>query len=238
MRKNIKRRFAKILDSRIGKRAVNLYLLENPQFALDFMQKHNKLFIQDINIQKINKPRNFEDLTWLFSCNKANRGIVRLDFNEAAHLFSLARSVPSARILEIGRFTGGSTILFATAIDETSLITSIDISPKNDEILKSVLKKFELENRVELIVNDANEVDSKEEFYDILFIDGDHSYEAASKDYYHWKNSVKKGGHLLFHDCDGSQPGVSRLCGEIVQNDGAVYKKYAHVGSIIDFMRV
>jgi predicted O-methyltransferase YrrM len=35
---------------------------------------------------------------------------------------------------------------------------------------------------------------------DLLFIDGDHRYEAVRQDFYDWFRHVKVGGHILFHD--------------------------------------
>lgn len=45
---------------------------------------------------------------------------------------------------------------------------------------------------------------------DLLFIDGDHSYEGCSSDLAIWAPKVKTGGLILVHDadCPGSFPGV------------------------------
>ncbi len=43
-----------------------------------------------------------------------------------------------------------------------------------------------------------NEVEKKP--IDLLFIDGDHTYDAVKKDFEDWLPFVKKGGHILFHD--------------------------------------
>lgn len=42
----------------------------------------------------------------------------------------------------------------------------------------------------------------------VIFIDGDHSYEGCKRDIEAWYPKMKKGGVMLFHDCDESSPGV------------------------------
>ncbi len=39
---------------------------------------------------------------------------------------------------------------------------------------------------------------------DLVFIDGDHSYEAAKRDIEMWLPKVKPGGILCGHDCEGA----------------------------------
>lgn len=43
---------------------------------------------------------------------------------------------------------------------------------------------------------------------DVLFIDGDHSYEGCKRDIDAWVPHLKENGVVLFHDCDESSPGV------------------------------
>ena len=62
----------------------------------------------------------------------------------------------------------------------------------------------------------------QEESCTLLFIDADHSYEGALKDYNAYKSKVKPGGHILFHDY-GPWPGVTRLCDEIMESKEAVH---------------
>lgn len=51
---------------------------------------------------------------------------------------------------------------------------------------------------------------------DVLFIDGDHSYEGCKADIEAWYPYVKKGGVMLFHDCDESSPGVVQAVAEFI----------------------
>ena len=63
--------------------------------------------------------RGFEDLAFLFSSNQLNHGVASLQIDEAALLFRLARDIERGPVAEIGRFKGGSTMIFATALPES-----------------------------------------------------------------------------------------------------------------------
>jgi predicted O-methyltransferase YrrM len=218
---------------------------------LFFMRRHPSLVLdalrQQENISFANLPdcpqRNFEDLDWLFVSNSTNKGLILLQFDEAAFLFRLARSKPAAQILEIGRHHGGSVFLFAVASDHDSKVTSIDIAPQNDELLQVALQKSGLAHKVHLLVGNSHDDEAKADFYDLVFVDGDHSYEGAVKDYERWKKSVKPGGHLVFHNAAAARPhtvtmqGPVRLVQEIAARDGDFYSRGAEVGSLALFIR-
>jgi hypothetical protein len=70
--------------------------------------------------------RGFEDLAFMFSSNQLNHGVASLQIDEAALLFRLARDVESGPVAEIGRFKGGSTIVFASALPEGVDLWSYD----------------------------------------------------------------------------------------------------------------
>lgn len=49
---------------------------------------------------------------------------------------------------------------------------------------------------------------------DILFIDGDHSYEGCGADIVAWYPWMNTGGIIFFHDCDITSPGVVQAATE------------------------
>jgi len=51
---------------------------------------------------------------------------------------------------------------------------------------------------------------------DVIFIDGDHSYEGCKADIDNWYPQMAKGGVMLFHDCDATSPGVVQAVQEFV----------------------
>lgn len=54
---------------------------------------------------------------------------------------------------------------------------------------------------------------------DLLFIDGDHSYEGVQKDYLLWALHVRPGGTILFHDYD--HPDVKRFIDDTFKLDNS-----------------
>lgn len=214
-----------------------------PQLALDAL----KLGPSDYDYSFANLPsrpqRNFEDLDWMLVSNSTNKGVLLLEFDEAAFLFRLARSKPAAQILEIGRWHGGSTFLFAVASDPDSIVTSIDIAPKNDELLQGALKKNGLSHKVRLLVGNSHEAEVQPRFYDLVFVDGDHSYKGVARDYQHWKKAIKPGGYLGFHNAARGRAhaevvaGPFRLVQEIAARDSEYYSREPDVGSLALFLR-
>jgi len=55
---------------------------------------------------------------------------------------------------------------------------------------------------------------------DVIFIDGDHTYEGCKADIDNWYSQMAKGGVMCFHDCDESSPGVVKAVEEFVANNG------------------
>lgn len=187
--------------------------------------------------------RNFEDLDWMFESLPINKGLVILEFDEAACLFRLVRSRPAAQILEIGRWRGGSTFLFAVAGDQDSIITSIDIAPSDDESLQAALAKNHLSQKVKLLVGNSQNITLVPDAYDLVFVDGDHSYDGVARDYEHWKRAVKVGGVLAFHNAAKGRTlteachGPLRLMGEISAREAKYYSREPDVGSLALFRR-
>jgi predicted O-methyltransferase YrrM len=192
--------------------------------------------------------RGFEDLAFMFSSNQLNHGVASLQIDEAALLYSLARDVQSGPIAEIGRFKGGSTLVFAAALPDGAELWSYDFhvalrpdmpGAELDAELRGALERFGVAGKVHLLVADSRTADPPPEPLELLFIDGDHSYEGAKADYERWRAFVRPGGHLLFHDAVDTggygnvYPGVARLMGEI----GEGWTRRPGAGSIAHFVK-
>src|SRR3954453_6894877 len=145
----------------------------------------------------------FEDLAFLFSSNQLNHGVASLQFDEAALLYRLARDATSGPFAEIGRFKGGSTIVFATALPDGSELWSYDFhvalrpdmpGPELDAELRAALERYGLDHKVRLIVADSRTADPPPGELALLFVDGDHSYAGAKADFDRWSELVAPGG--------------------------------------------
>jgi len=193
----------------------------------------------------------FEDLAFMFSSNQLNHGVASLQIDEAALLYRLARHADSGPFAEIGRFKGGSTMVFATALPAGVELWSYDLhvalrpdlpGAQLDRELAAALSRYGLEGKVHLVVADSRTVDPPPAPLELLFIDGDHSYEGAKADFERWGAFVRPGGHLLFHDAVDAggygnvYPGVARLVAGIGPASG--WDPQPGAGSIAHFVKL
>lgn len=208
----------------------------------------------DFELEKV--PRGvaaFEDCAFLFWSSVLNNGIARLRFDEAALLFRVVRSFPAPGVVEIGRFFGGSTFLIAAALQGRGSLLSIDFHAPGkmsqdqgalyDRRTQAALERAGLAAPVKLVVADSQSYDTAGLSPDVVFVDGDHSYEGVKRDFQTWSKALKPGGVILLHDAKPETPfgvlpvdqGVARLARE-VEADTA-FTRHAAAGSIIAFQK-
>jgi predicted O-methyltransferase YrrM len=124
---------------------------------------------------------------------------------------------PPRTVLEIGTGRGGTLFLLARAADERALLVSID-APEGDAAFcgRPAYKRRERlyaalgrpEQRIAYIAADSHEEETKArvqatlkgEPLDLLFIDGDHTFEGVEADYRMYAPLVRSGGLVAFHD--------------------------------------
>jgi predicted O-methyltransferase YrrM len=125
--------------------------------------------------------------------------LIRLCPWEVEFLFCLARRA-KAGIVEIGRYYGGSTFLLACA-NATVPIYSIDIAPLSDAALAGYFQQHGVGKNVRLLVGNSQR-DRFEDVqqFDLLFIDGDHSFAGCTADIAAWYGRLQPGGYIVFHD--------------------------------------
>jgi predicted O-methyltransferase YrrM len=129
--------------------------------------------------------------------------------DEFVGMINIARKINPKVTLEIGTFKG-STLLGWSQITRDKVV-SIDLpegySPKKEKFYKSFSR---LSNKPEILPLRSNSqspetLQKVREFIgnapiDILFIDGDHTYNGVKRDYELWSPLVRKGGVIFFHD--------------------------------------
>ena len=156
----------------------------------------------------LERIQGFEDCVWVLSSNVLNHGAARLMVDEAAHVFAVVSAregTPS--VVEIGRCRGGTTLLLAAAGGE---VVSLDIDERvseTDESLMRVLSRIGLQEKVALHISDSSTFPVEGGSVDVLFVDGDHTYDGISRDVAHWFPALRDGGIVLFHDARHVEPG-------------------------------
>ena len=109
--------------------------------------------------------------------------------------------------VEIGAFAGGSASLMSQHPFPTNCF-SIDIGqPIPPEIAKRNVATFKTDNNTWEYIqgssynpNTVKLLKNKISTIDILFIDGDHSFNAVIKDFESYKNMVSPNGYVIFDD--------------------------------------
>jgi predicted O-methyltransferase YrrM len=165
-------------------------------------------------------------------------------------LYSLARNAQTGPFAEIGRFKGGSTFVFASALPEGIELWSYDLHvalgpgpagrAARRRAADAALERYGLAHKVHLLVADSRKVEPPGPL-ELLFIDGDHTYEGAKADFDRWGEFVGPHGHLLFHDAvdaggyGNAYPGIVRLLGEVEAN--AAWQRRPGAGSIAHFVK-
>jgi predicted O-methyltransferase YrrM len=123
---------------------------------------------------------------------------------EQGLLASFARLVPpDGLIVEIGSEHGMSASIFRLHSDDSVFIDCIEIDEKSD-FLDNIRKAGIDAKRINWYCGDSKKVkiskNALENGIDLLFVDGDHSYEGAKEDLKRWSPYVKKTGIILIHD--------------------------------------
>ncbi|MCI0377859.1 MAG: class I SAM-dependent methyltransferase [Gemmataceae bacterium] len=170
---------------------------------------------------------------------------------EAYALFLLAAQGPGlGEIVEIGSYLGRSTAWLAAGSKTAGRekVTAVDHfkgSPEHQagqqfesKILleeKSTYHRFlhnlrqaELDDHVSPIVGNSEETAATwSKPVRLLFIDGDHAYQSARRDFESWARFVISTGLICFHDVN-VWPGVTQFYQELMQH-AAGYREVASV---------
>ena len=103
----------------------------------------------------------------------------RMQISETqAHLLQLIIMISNAKnCLEIGTFTGFSSLSMALALPNNGQITTLDHDNKTVEVAKKFFKKAELDKKILTIVAPAldslKKLAKNNKFFDLIFIDAD-----------------------------------------------------------------
>ncbi len=100
------------------------------------------------------------------------------------------------RILEIGTFTGYSTICLASGMPSSGTIHTIEVNPEQEEIIRRYFWESGMEKQIKLHIGEAKTIiPGLAETWDLVYIDADKPNYLA---YYNLVfDSVRTGGFIL-----------------------------------------
>jgi hypothetical protein len=199
-------------------------------------QSLNKMLRNFVKRYKV--PNRIASISNFSKCIKKTEGMITLE--EANLLYELARRISDNRILEIGSYRGRSTVALGCGSLDGSQVPVFAIEPHED--FKGVLgAKFGPEDRAAFykamlvtgcykivrLINLSSDLVAPhwQSKIGLLFIDGDHTFEAVKKDFECWYPYLVNGALIAFHDSKDPQIGPFRLICELLET-GRFEKKY------------
>jgi predicted O-methyltransferase YrrM len=136
-------------------------------------------------------------------------------YKEILELITFIRNKPVPRnILEIGTDQGGTFWLWCQLAADNGKIISIDkpLPFHTDEFIDQQKKRLESYKKTGqslfFIGEDSHSQEAEEKLLsflgddrlDIIFIDGDHTFEGVCDDFERYRKYLKDGGMIVFHD--------------------------------------
>ncbi len=111
-------------------------------------------------------------------------------------LYMLCKMIRPKRVLELGTFTGYSAISMALALDEGSMLHTVEVHDELEDIIRKYIQKAGLSHIVTLHIGKAMEiVPTLNEKFDLVFIDADKKeYPAYYKMVFDY---VNPGGYII-----------------------------------------
>lgn len=125
-------------------------------------------------------------------------------------------------VLEIG--TGPGESLCAMLEGNNAHVTTIDI--EDCQAARLEIEERNLDNRVTFIQGNSDDLNIGGMF-DLVLIDGGHTYEQVKKDIWNFEYLLKPNGFIIFHDMTNpAWPGVKKAVEEFHSQYSHFYKRY------------
>jgi predicted O-methyltransferase YrrM len=147
------------------------------------------------------------------------------------------------RMFEFGTYQGRTTY-HLTFASENPRVFSLNLPPDKDPSVASFLgswfKGTDRERFITQILEDSRSFDPApyERQMDLVFVDGDHSYEAVKNDSEKALRMLAPGGIILWHDFAAKTPGIVRYMKEFSQQRPVFRLKHTCLVAFIDGMDV
>jgi predicted O-methyltransferase YrrM len=169
--------------------------------------------------------------------------------DEFLRLLQIIRAINPACICEIGTASGGTICALARVARSDATLITIDRQFSNGQ--RAALPLFAHHNQhIVCVEGDSHLEETRRRlnerlngaWLDLLFIDGDHEYEGVRKDFEMYRQLVRDGGLIIFHDIvpdfgqrygastSASTGGVPRFWEELKSNYPDVHEIVDHPG--------
>lgn len=139
-----------------------------------------------------------------YSLAQSEFGIIQIE-TEIVSLIDFVGKCSPRIVGEIGMKEGGNSFLFTQALKGVELFITLDLRINNEAKLRYLSGSGQ---KIICLEGDSHTPETVEKVkrrlgskrFDLLFIDGDHSYEGVKQDFLLYAPLVRKGGLVAFHD--------------------------------------
>lgn len=91
---------------------------------------------------------------------------------------------------------------------------------RKKKAIRDEFNNRDLDNIVMLTMKSYEVVESlKDEYYGMIFVDGDHTYPSAKTDLQLYYDKLGRGGYMVVHDVNNSYPGIQKAVREEITID-------------------
>jgi cephalosporin hydroxylase len=153
-------------------------------------------------------------------------------FTETTWAQGLVREMEPITVIEVGSYGGGTLAWWAECLPKLLIGIDNEGRPNRDvivQMLDGVLKAQEGGIGCFDVVGNSHDVDTFERVVgildnngglevDVLHIDAGHSYEEVREDWLTWKELVRPGGLVLFHDVAVSNEHPGQMVYKLIED--------------------
>lgn len=162
------------------------------------------------------KPRSLEEtIDWAMNFGRYGYFTIST-LQMRSEILALSRAVAELKprlILEIGTARGGTSLIWSSLASE-KVITCDLLHREPQKPLLEALPPPNSNCKVKLLTGNSHAAEFKQRVAaelggqkaDFLFIDGDHTVEGVRADYENYREFVRPGGIIAFHDIVENQP--------------------------------
>jgi len=124
---------------------------------------------------------------------------LQISINQCHFLYLLTKLFKPKKILEIGTFTGLSSLSMCIGLEKDSKITTLDKNKETSLVAKNFFEKAKVSEQIDIIIDEAvnsiNKLITQKKLFDLIFIDAD---KENYKKYYELSfNLLKKDGFII-----------------------------------------
>jgi len=196
-------------------------LFLKPKITSIDIESVEKSFVPLLVDEKLKSPN--EDMIIKTFFVPSSWNVVGMTSDYEAWILSVL-SKKSKNIFEFGTCSGKTTLLFSLNSPEDAKIYTITLDPNDIENQIKVVgddniairnaiseskydnfmfsNKSILKNKIQVILQDSKElnIDNFKNYFDLIFIDGGHSYSCIKNDTEKSMEMIKKNGFIFWHD--------------------------------------